>query len=131
VALDLMRRQESVPSGTMDFLIAHALLHFKEHGVAVASLGLAPLANTREGAHGWLERAMGTGMEWNFQHMNWVYHYKSLHAFKHKFNPRWEPRYLAYPSGAALPQVLYALVRVHLAAGRLGARGRHGFRGPR
>ena len=114
VALDLMRRAGDVPSGTMDYLIAQALEHFKARGVAVASLGLAPLANTREGAHGPVAQGLGYAMEWVFTNLNGVYRYKSLYFFKRKFNPRWEPRYLAYPGAAALPHVLYALVRVHL-----------------
>ena len=47
---------------------------------------------------------MGSGMEWVFNNLNGIYRYKSLYFFKRKFNPRWEPRYLAYPGAAALPQ---------------------------
>jgi phosphatidylglycerol lysyltransferase len=32
--------------------------------------------------------------------------FRGLRAFKEKFSPEWQPRYLAYPGGAALPRIL-------------------------
>jgi len=114
VALDLLRHVPRAPSGTMDYLLARTLEHLKERGIVVVSLGFAPLANTRDGRHGWLGHGGSTGMEWVFHTITGVGHCRSLYVFKQKFNPHWEPRYLAYPDTMALPGVLYALVRLHL-----------------
>ncbi len=35
-----------------------------------------------------------------------VYNFQGLRAYKEKFDPVWEPHYLAYPGGLALPRVL-------------------------
>jgi phosphatidylglycerol lysyltransferase len=34
------------------------------------------------------------------------YNFQGLRTFKEKFSPQWEPVYLAYPGGLALPRVL-------------------------
>jgi phosphatidylglycerol lysyltransferase len=34
------------------------------------------------------------------------YNFQGLRGFKEKFSPTWEPIYLAYPGGLALPRVL-------------------------
>ena len=47
---------------------------------------------------------------------------EGLRAYKDKFGPAWEPRYLVYPSAAALPAVALALVR--LTEGGLADHGR-------
>ena len=35
-----------------------------------------------------------------------LYNFQGLRAFKEKFHPVWEPRYLAWPGGIALPRVM-------------------------
>src|ERR1700686_5139024 len=39
--------------------------------------------------------------------------YRSLYAFKAKFQPGWESRYLIVSEGQALPRILLALARLH------------------
>ena len=41
-----------------------------------------------------------------FRHGEHFYDFQGLRAYKEKFEPVWEPRYLASPGGAALPFIL-------------------------
>ena len=114
VVLDLMRKRKEAVAGTMDVLLAHSLLQLQATGIAQASLANAPLANVSE-PRGPLEK----GVALLFEHMNAFYGYKNLFQFKKKFAPRWEGRYLVYPTGADLPGVAYALTGVHSSGGLL------------
>ncbi len=110
--LDLMRKREDAPSGTMDLLVARALEELRAAGLEEASLANAPLANVGE-PRGRLEK----GVSLLFENLNAFYGYKNLFQFKKKFAPRWEGRHLVYPRGADLPSVAYALASVHGAGG--------------
>ncbi len=35
-----------------------------------------------------------------------LYNFRGLRAFKEKFDPVWEPRYLAYPGGISLARAM-------------------------
>jgi phosphatidylglycerol lysyltransferase len=41
-----------------------------------------------------------------YEHGESVYNFQGLRAFKDKFDPMWEPLYLAYPGGLRLPLIL-------------------------
>ena len=41
-----------------------------------------------------------------YGHGESFYNFQGLRAYKEKFAPVWEPRYLAYPGGLALPRVV-------------------------
>jgi phosphatidylglycerol lysyltransferase len=41
-----------------------------------------------------------------YEHGKAVYNFQGLRAFKDKFDPVWEPHYLAYPGGFRLMRVL-------------------------
>lgn len=46
-----------------------------------------------------------------YQHLNRFYSFKGLHAYKGKFRPQWEPRYLVFPIYGSLLPVVFALIR--------------------
>lgn len=106
--LDLMRKREDAPSGTMDLLVARSLEELRAKGLVEASLANAPLANVGE-PRGGLEK----GVALLFENLNAVYGYKNLFQFKKKFAPRWEGRHLVFPGAAALPSVAVALTSLH------------------
>lgn len=96
--LDLMRQRPDVPPGTMDFLFASLMLHFKAQGYQRFSLGMAPMSGmvTHELAPRW--HRFGRMM---FLHGARFYNFRGLRNFKDKFDPVWEARYLLAPGGLA------------------------------
>lgn len=94
--VDLMRFAPEAPKGTMDFLFASILEYLRGEGYRQFNLGMAPLSGMarREAAPVW-DRVGAT----LFEHGERFYNFKGLRAFKSKFHPRWEPRYLAVSNG--------------------------------
>jgi len=109
--LDVMRRARTAPPGVVDFLIATALLRFQEEGAEFTSLSGAPLALPPGSGDGSgltrLLTAAGRLMEP-------VYGFRSLLAFKAKFQPHYRPLWLVYPGTADLPRIAQAVSRAYL-----------------
>ncbi|MBE9020226.1 DUF2156 domain-containing protein, partial [Chroococcidiopsidales cyanobacterium LEGE 13417] len=108
ITIDLMRHRNSVESGTMDFLFISMFQHYKDLGYDGFNLGLSALSGMGETQN---TPRLEKGLNYLYEHLNRFYNFKSLHAYKEKFHPRWEPRYLVYPGLAALPDVVVALIR--------------------
>lgn len=67
---------------------------------------MAPLAGLEGGALAPLWSQVGS---WLYRHGEHFYKYRGLRQYKEKFDPTWEPRYLASPGGVALPRLLMQL----------------------
>ncbi|MDV8009439.1 DUF2156 domain-containing protein [Rhodococcus sp. IEGM 1318] len=111
--LDLMRRRTGGFRPTMEFLIASAALFFAEEGVRFMSLSGAPLAQVEHddtpeaGALDRLLEALGNRLEP-------VYGFRSLLAFKAKFQPEYQPMYMTFADPTTLPSIGIALTRAYL-----------------
>lgn len=90
--VDLMRFAPDAPKGSMDFLFVRIMEYLRDAGFRQFNLGMAPLSGMaqREAAPAW--DRIGSVI---FEHGERFYNFKGLKAFKSKFHPRWEPRYLA------------------------------------
>ncbi len=108
ITIDLMRRRQDVEHGTMDFLLVSLFQHCKAQGYDGFNLGLSALSGiglSKQSPR--LEKAV----RYLYCHLNQFYNFQGLHAYKEKFQPRWEPRYLIYPDWFSLPDIVVALVR--------------------
>ncbi|MDR6437338.1 lysylphosphatidylglycerol synthetase-like protein (DUF2156 family) [Paenarthrobacter nicotinovorans] len=113
--LDFMRRRTTGFKGVMEFLIASAVTHFKEE-VPMISLSGSPLANAGAGAidgdgdHSSLDRVLallGNALEP-------MYGFKSLAAFKSRFQPEHRTLYMYYQDPLALPSIGIAVGSAYL-----------------
>ena len=95
-SIDLMRFSPDAPGGSMDFLFVSLLQNLREKGFRRFNLGMAPLAgmSARQASPVW-DRVGRTF----FEHGERYYNFKGLRAFKSKFHPNWQPRYMATAGG--------------------------------
>jgi len=107
ISIDLMRRIPDAPNGTMDMLFVELIHWAQENKINTFNLGLSPLAGVGEGEDSPLPERVVNLL---YKHANQFYSFKGLHAFKEKFGPEWEPRYLIYRGHTNLPATAYAIV---------------------
>ncbi len=103
LSVDLMRWTPSAPSGMMDFLFVNLMLWGREQGYQRFNLGMAPLSGLEPRALAPLWNRAGSMV---FRFGEHFYNFRGLRHYKEKFDPIWEPRYLASPGGLALPRIL-------------------------
>ena len=103
LSVDLMRFAADAPKGVMEALLVHLMLWGQAEGYRRFSLGMAPLSGVAASPVAPLWNRVGAFV---YEHGEPLYGFQGLRAFKEKFDPHWEPRYLAYPGGLALPRVL-------------------------
>ena len=122
---DLIRHLPDAPPGTMDFLITQLLLWGKEKQYQWFNLGGAPFSGLEDRTLAPLWHRLGTQL---YRHGEHFYNFKGLRQFKEKFDPVWEPKYLATSAGLSLPAVLVDLT---LLIGKHAVRNNGGIKLPK
>ncbi|HWK89531.1 MAG TPA: bifunctional lysylphosphatidylglycerol flippase/synthetase MprF [Longimicrobium sp.] len=102
LSVDLMRYRPDAPRSVMEALLLQLMLWGKEQGYRRFNLGMAPLSGLEMSAIAPLWTRVGHFL---FHRGEGLYNFQGLRAYKEKFHPIWEPRYLAYPGGLALPRI--------------------------
>jgi phosphatidylglycerol lysyltransferase len=103
LSVDLMRYGPGAPPGVMEFLIVELLLWGNAEGYRWFNLGMSPFAGMPDHALASLRSRVGA---FAFRYGEEFYNFQGIRAFKEKFHPVWQPRYLASPGGFALAGVL-------------------------
>lgn len=131
--LDFMRRRDDSFNGVMEFLIASAVLHFKET-MAEISLSGSPLVPVtalvpRHGdgglsaVPGWQDTtatetddggSAARVLRWLGDVLEPVYGFRSLAAFKQRFQPQHRTLFILYQDPLALPLIGRALAEAYL-----------------
>ena len=103
LAVDLMRYSHEAPGGVMDYLFVELMLWGQREGYQCFNLGMAPLSGLENRALAPLWARVGGFV---FRHGEHFYNFQGLREYKGKFDPQWEPKYLASPGGLYLPRIL-------------------------
>jgi len=103
LSVDLMRFAHDAPRDVMEALFVSIMTWGKAQGYRWFSLGMAPLSGFETSPVAPLWHRLASFL---YAHGEAVYNFQGLRAYKDKFDPVWEPRYLAYPGGLRLPRVL-------------------------
>lgn len=109
LSVDLMRHSADAPPGVMDFIFTKLLLWGQARGYRWFTLGLAPLSGmeARRLSPLWVKAA-----SFLYRHGDAFYGFGGLRAYKAKFAPVWEPRFIAGPQGLSLARAMVDLQRL-------------------
>jgi lysyl-tRNA synthetase class 2 len=103
LSLSGMRRDRSTPNGLNEFLVCSLLAWAAEHGYTRVSLNFAAFAKVIEPP---VPADRVTALEQRvLRRLSGRFQLERLLRFNDKFDPLWTPRYMAYPSLAALPRI--------------------------
>ncbi len=103
LSIDLMRFHRDAPKEVMEALFVHIMVWGKDQGYRWFALGMAPMSGFEQSPVAPLWTRAGIFL---YEHGESLYNFQGLRAFKEKFDPEWEARYLAYPGGLKLPRTL-------------------------
>jgi phosphatidylglycerol lysyltransferase len=103
LSVDLMRYVANAPEGVMEYLFIELMRWARAEGYAHFNLGMAPLSGLENRQLAPIWNRVGALL---FRHAETFYNFQGLRSYKEKFDPVWEPRYLASPGGLALPLIL-------------------------
>lgn len=106
LSVDLMRHDDVMPYGAMDFLFTRIMMWGKAQGYEWFNLGLAPLSGLEARRLAPLWAKLGSLL---YRHGEALYGFEGLRAYKDKFSPRWEPRFIAGPQGLSFGRGLIDL----------------------
>ncbi|MDO7836802.1 bifunctional lysylphosphatidylglycerol flippase/synthetase MprF [Sphingobium sp. HBC34] len=109
LSVDLMRHGAGAPPGVMDYMFTRLLLWGQAQGYGWFTLGIAPLSglDARRLSPLWVK-----GAAFLYRHGDAFYGFGGLRAYKAKFAPVWEPRFIAGPQGLSLARAMVDLQRL-------------------
>ena len=106
---DFMRYQPGVINNLMDYVLINTALYCQQQGCSHLSLGGAALSNVGHEKGSLLLEKLLNAFSLRAED---IYNYQGLYKYKSKFDPQWEPRYIAYRFILDWGQALYACLNV-------------------
>ncbi|MEO8418510.1 MAG: bifunctional lysylphosphatidylglycerol flippase/synthetase MprF [Methylophilaceae bacterium] len=106
LSVDMMRYEPGAPNGVMEFLMVSLMLWGKDHEYCWFNLGMAPLSGLEKHPLAPLWNKIGNTV---FRFGHEFYNFEGLYQYKNKFDPVWQPRYLAAPTGFSMASALLSV----------------------
>ncbi|MFI4975958.1 MAG: GNAT family N-acetyltransferase [Caulobacterales bacterium] len=119
-SIDLMRYDDDAPKDVMDFLFVELIEWGRAQGYAAFEFGMAPLAGLEDRPLAPIMSRVGRLL---FERGEEIYNFRGVRRFKDKYDPVWQPRYIAAPHKWAIP-ILLADVGLMTSGGMAGLAGR-------
>jgi phosphatidylglycerol lysyltransferase len=102
-SMDLMRYADAAPKNVMDFLFVELLQWGREQGYEAFEFGMAPLAGLDDRPLAPIMSRVGRLL---FERGEEMYNFRGVRRYKDKYDPVWQPRYIAAPHKWAIPILL-------------------------
>ncbi|MGH6985365.1 MAG: phosphatidylglycerol lysyltransferase domain-containing protein [Caulobacteraceae bacterium] len=118
-SIDLMRYGEEAANNVMDFLFVELLRWGLAQGYVAFDFGMAPLAGLEDRPLAPLLSRVGRLL---FERAEEIYNFRGVRRYKDKYDPVWQPRYIAAPHRWNIP-ILMADVGLLSSGGMAGLSG--------
>ena len=102
-SMDLMRYADDAPKNVMDFLFVELMRWGREQGYEAFEFGMAPLAGLEDRPLAPIMSRVGRLL---FERGEEIYNFQGVRRYKDKYDPVWQPRYIAAPHKWAIPILL-------------------------
>ncbi|HEX6866360.1 MAG TPA: bifunctional lysylphosphatidylglycerol flippase/synthetase MprF [Caulobacteraceae bacterium] len=102
-SVDLMRYAHDAPRNIMDYLFVELLGWGREHGYTAFDFGMAPLAGLEDRPLAPMMSRVGRLL---FERGEEIYNFQGVRRYKDKYDPVWQPRYIAAPHRWTIPGLL-------------------------
>lgn len=102
-SMDLMRYSDEAPKNVMDYLFVELLQWGKDEGFQAFEFGVAPLAGLEDRPLAPIMSRVGRLL---YERGEEIYNFQGVRRYKDKYDPVWQPRYIAAPQKWAIPFLL-------------------------
>jgi lysylphosphatidylglycerol synthetase-like protein (DUF2156 family) len=102
-SMDLMRYDDAAPKSVMDYLFVELLEWGRGEGYTAFEFGMAPLAGLEDRPLAPIMSRVGRLL---FERGEELYNFRGVRRYKDKYDPIWQPRYIAAPHKWAIPILL-------------------------
>jgi lysylphosphatidylglycerol synthetase-like protein (DUF2156 family) len=102
-SMDLMRYGEAAPKNIMDYLFVELLEWGKTQGYEAFDFGSAPLAGLEDRPLAPIMSRVGRLL---FERGEEIYNFRGVRRYKDKYDPLWQPRYVAAPYKWQIPIIM-------------------------
>ncbi len=102
-SMDLMRYCDAAPKNIMDYLFVELIAWGQAQGYQAFEFGMAPLAGLDDRPLAPIMSRVGNLL---FERGEEIYNFQGVRRYKDKYDPLWQPRYIAAPNKWSIPLLM-------------------------